>query len=213
MDSRRVWNDRESQSGAPHHAATRLLSVVRKKRRRWKPTVAECRYPNLLKRNFRAVRPNEKWVTDITYIRTRTGWLYLSVIKDLHDAFIVGYQMSRFQDFSLVDRTLDAALKDNIFNGSLLLHSDQGCQYTSHLYKQRLNEYGITPSTSRAGTPLDNTCVESFFGILKTECIYVESPQTAADAEKLVDEYIHYCNYERIQLKTGRTPYAVRTTV
>jgi putative transposase len=144
---------------------------------------------------------------------THTDWLYLSVIKDLHDAFIVGYQMSRLQDFSQVDRTLDAALKDNVFNGSLLLHSDQGCQYTSHLYKKHLDEYGITPSISRAGTPPDNACAESFFGILKTECIYIEKPQNAADAEKLVDEYIRYYKYERIQLKTGRTPYAIRTTV
>ena len=81
------------------------------------------------------------------------------------------------------------------------------------MYKQRLNEYGITPSMSRAGTPLDNACAESFFGILKTECLYIEKPQTAADAEKLVDEYIHYYNYERIQLKTGITPYAIRATV
>ncbi len=186
MDSSRVWDDCESQ---------------------------KCNYTNLLKRNFRAVRPNEKWVTDITSISTRIGWLYLSVIKDLHDAFIVGYQMSRLQGFTLVDRTLDAALKDNTFNGSLLLHSDQGSQYTSDLYKQRLNEYGITPSISRAGTPLDNAYAESFFDILKTECIYIEKSQTAAEAEKLVDEYIHYYNHERIQLKTGLTPYAIRATV
>lgn len=92
----------------------------------------------------------------------------------------------------------------------LTLHSDQGFQYTSHGYFNLTKEYGILPSMSRVGTPLDNASAESFFGTLKSECINRQKISNAQHAKKLIDEYIHFYNYERIQLKTKLTPYEKR---
>jgi transposase InsO family protein len=92
----------------------------------------------------------------------------------------------------------------------LILHSDQGFQYTSPGYFNLTKEYVILPSMSRAGTPLDNACAENFFGILKTECIYRRKPATNEEARLLIDDYINFYNYHRIQLKTKLTPYEKR---
>lgn len=104
-------------------------------------------------------------------------------------------------------RTVKAA---SAFVGStagLILHSDQGCQYTSYDYNSLTKTLGIVPSMSRPGSPYDNACIENFFSILKTECLYREKPQTIAEAIALVEEFIEYYNYERIQLRTGLTPF------
>lgn len=186
-----------------------LLSVVRRKKYR---NYGEHlhRYPNLLNRDFHADRPNQKWVTDISYIKTMQGTLYLSVIRDLYDNSIVAYKTSTKQNINLVLSTIRAAKKKEKVTAELQLHSDQGFQYTSHLYFKLTQSYSITPSMSRKGNPYDNALAENFFSILKTECIYRAKLQTYEEARYLIDEYIYFYNNERLQLKTKLTPLEKR---
>ena len=186
-----------------------LLSVVRR-RRYVKYGEALHRYPNLLNRNFVAEHPNQKWVTDITYIRTGQGFLYLSVIRDLYDNSIVAYKTSTQQTAHLVLSTLRAAKKKEKVTAELQLHSDQGFQYTSQAYFKLTQAYGITPSMSRRGNPYDNALAENFFSILKTECIYRTKITSFAEANRLIDEYIYFYNHQRIQTKTKLTPLEQR---
>jgi len=186
-----------------------LLSAVRR-RRYVKCGEALHRYPNLLNRNFAAERPNQKWVTDISYIRTGQGFLYLSVIRDLYDNSIVAYKTSTQQTVHLVLSTLRAAKKKEKVTAELQLHSDQGFQYTSQAYFKLTQAYGITPSMSRRGNPYDNALAENFFSILKTECIYRSKIATFAEANRLIDEYIYFYNHQRIQTKTKLTPLELR---
>ena len=187
-----------------------LLSVIRRKRYR------NCgehihRYPNLLNRDFKADRPNQKWVTDISYIKTGQGTLYLSVIRDLYDNSIVAYKTGTEQNVNLVLRTIKAAKRKEKITAELQLHSDQGFQYTSQAYFNLTQSYGITPSLSRRGNPYDNAMAENFFSILKTECIYRTKLRTYEEARLLIGQYIHFYNNERIQLKTKLTPQEKRS--
>lgn len=185
-----------------------LLLEIRRQRPLYLRQQQMHRYENILNRNFKAVKPNQKWVADISYIFTDESTLYLSDVKDLHDNFIVAFDMATKQDNALVLRTLKKAKKE-VANG-LVLHSDQGFQYTSRGYFNLTKQYGILPSMSKPGTPYDNACAENFFGILKTESIYRHHPKTIAEAKKLITDYIHFYNYERIQYKNMLTPYKKR---
>ncbi len=213
----RLWLIREYGLYINHKAVQRIMqkynlhAKVRRKCYRHYIRNENLRYSNILNQDFTTTQPNQKWVTDITYIQTPEGTLYLSVIEDLYGNFIMGYQMSNQQDYTLVDRTIRQAKESAGSAVGVILHSDQGCQYTSYSYKNLTKEYGITLSMSRKGTPYDNACIENFFSILKTECLYIEKPQTIAEAKQLVDEYIEYYNYERIQLQTGLTPYELHS--
>ena len=186
-----------------------LLSVVRRKKYRNYGEYLH-RYPNLLNRDFKAERPNQKWVTDISYIKTNQGTLYLSVIRDLYDNSIVSYKTGTEQNINLVLSTIREAKKREKVTAELQLHSDQGFQYTSHAYFKLTKSYNITPSMSRKGNPYDNALAENFFSILKTECIYRAKLQTYDEARQLICEYIHFYNNERIQLKTKLTPHEMR---
>ena len=187
-----------------------LLSVIRRKKYR---NYGEHlhKYPNLLNRDFSAERPNQKWVTDISYIHTKQGVLYLSVIRDLFDNSIVAYKTGTEQNINLVLSTIREAKKKEMITAELQLHSDQGFQYTSSAYFKLTQSYGITPSMSRRGNPYDNALAENFFSILKTECIYRVKLQTYEEARLLIGEYIHFYNNERIQLKTKLTPLEKRS--
>ena len=187
-----------------------LLSVIRRKKYR-KYTDVIHKFPNLLNQNFEADKPNQKWVTDISYIHTSQGVLYLSVIRDLYDNSIVAYKTSTTQNVALVLNTIKAAKKKEKITAELQLHSDQGFQYTSHGYFKLTQYYNITPSMSRKGNPYDNALAENFFSILKTECIYRTKLKTYEDARILISEYIHFYNNERIQLKTKLTPLEKRS--
>ena len=183
----------------------KLLSVVRRKKYRNYGKYLH-RYPNLLSRNFKAERPNQKWVTDISYIKTGQGTLYLSVIRDLYDNSIVAYKTGTEQNINLVLSTIRAAKRKEKVTAELQLHSDQGFQYTSHAYFKLTQSYNITPSMSRRGNPYEN-----FFSILKTECIYRVKLKTYEEARLLIDEYIRFYNNERIQTKTKLTPLELRS--
>ena len=186
-----------------------LLSVVRRKRYvKYGETLHK--YPNLLNRNFAAECPNQKWVTDISYIRTGQGFLYLSVIRDLYDNSIVAYKTGTEQNINLVLNTIKAAKRKEKVTAEVQLHSDQGFQYTSQAYFKLTQQYGITPSMSRRGNPYDNALAENFFSILKTECIHRVKIKTFAEARLLIDEYIYFYNHQRIQTKTKLTPMEFR---
>jgi transposase InsO family protein len=187
-----------------------LLSVIRR-RRFYKYGEYLHKYDNLWNQNFKAERPNQKWATDISYIHTKQGVLYLSIIRDLYDNSVVAYKTARQQTVNLVLDTIKAAKRKEKITAELQLHSDQGFQYTSQAYFKLTQSYNITPSMSSKGNPYDNAMAENFFSILKTECVYRRKLQTFEEARLLIDEYIYFYNHERIQLKTKLTPYELRS--
>lgn len=209
-----IWLERQ---GIHHNPKTilrvmqkyNLLSVVRRKKYRNYSNILH-KYSNLLNRDFKAGKPNQKWVTDISYIKTAQGTLYLSIIRDLFDNSIVAYKTGTEQNINLVLSTIRDAKKKEKVTAELQLHSDQGFQYTSHKYFKLTQSYGITPSMSRRGNPYDNALAENFFSILKTECIYRTKLKTYEEARLLIAEYIDFYNNERIQLKTKLTPLEKR---
>jgi transposase InsO family protein len=187
-----------------------LLSEIRR-RRKWVQLGWQAhKYQNHLKRQFWATHPNRKWVTDISYIHTSEGVLYLSIIRDLYDNSIVAYKTSATQTVNLVLDTIQIAMKKEKVAAELQLHSDQGAQYASQAYYELTKEYGIIPSMSSKGNPYDNAMAENFFSILKTECIYRHKPKTLHEANEMIDRYIHFYNHERIQVKTGEAPLTLR---
>ena len=189
-----------------------LLSEIRRCRKWINLGQQIHKYENLLKRQFRADRPNTKWVTDISYIHTKEGVLYLSMIRDLYDNSIVAYKTATQQTVNLVLDTIRLAMKKEKRKvaAELQLHSDQGAQYASQAYFELTKSYGITPSMSSKGNPYDNAMAENFFSILKTECIYRHKPKSFQEANDLIDRYIHFYNHERIQNKTGVAPLTLR---
>lgn len=202
-----------------HKAVLRLMnrmnihSVARKRKAYKKVTELGTyhRYENILNREFIASGPNQKWVTDITCVDTHQGWLYLSTIKDLYDGFIVAYCCSQNISVGLVTGTVQQAKQKEKVTEGLLLHSDQGSQYTSQPYHDLLvKEFSIIPSMSRRGNCWDNAPMESFFSHLKQEYLRQFKKTSFKETEQLIDEYIYFYNYERIQLKTRQTPYEIR---
>ena len=200
-----------------HKAVLRLMNrleirSVARKRRIYKNNQLETyhSYPNLLKRDFTATRPNQKWVTDVTYIQTREGWAYLSTIKYLYDSFIVSHQFGKENSVALVQQNLRKARQKEKVTDGLILHSDQGHQYTSQAYHVLTQQYNICPSMSRRANCWDNAPMENFFGHLKEEALRQIKTPTYEEAKQVVDEYIYFYNHERIQLKTRQTPYERR---
>ena len=189
-----------------------LLSEIRRKHK-WRQMGQQLhKYENLLNRQFTADQPNRKWVTDISYIQTKQGTLYLSIIRDLYDNSIVAYKTGTAQTVNLVLDTIRMAMKQEKkkVTAELQLHSDQGFQYCSPAYFKLTKEYGITPSMSRRGNCYDNAMAENFFSIIKTECIYRHKPKSFEEAKTLIDNYIYFYNHQRIQLKTGVAPLTLR---
>ncbi len=155
--------------------------------------------PNRLDRYFTATRPNEKWVSDITYVRTREGWLYLAVIIDLFSRKVVAHRTSSRMTADLVTNTLEAALHVRRPGRDLLHHSDRGSQYTSDEHVRILRRRGITISMSRSGECYDNAVAESFFATLKTEMIHRRRFATRSEATSAIFRYIEtFYNRERL---------------
>lgn len=215
---RRMWLWLESQG--IHHNPKTVLRVMKKynlladirRRRKWIQMGQQVhKYENLLNRDFHADKPNTKWVTDISYIHTSQGILYLSTIRDLYDNSIIAYKTGASQTVNLVLDTIRLAMKkEKKVAAELQLYSDQGFQYTSQAYFKLTQAYGITPSMSRRGNCYDNAMAENFFSILKTECIYRQKIASFQQANDLIDDFIHFYNHERIQLKTGVAPLSLR---
>lgn len=155
--------------------------------------------PNLLKRNFKAVAPNQKWATDITEFNVSGKKLYLSPIIDLFNQEIISYELTERPVFNQVTMMLEKAFKTIPNNTSLTLHSDQGWQYQMRQYQQLLKEKGIKQSMSRKGNCLDNAIIENFFGILKSEMFYLKKFNSINQLKQEIKEYILYYNNHRIK--------------
>ncbi|MDQ6422426.1 IS3 family transposase [Paenibacillus sp. LHD-117] len=224
---RRIEDELERQYGEKvnHKRVLRLMqqlglkAVIRRKRNyRNSYQVAEADgrvADNLLKRDFTADKPNQKWVTDVTQYRVEDERLYLSAIKDLCSSEIVAYHISNRNDNELVLKTFKDAFeaqKDATGQiAGLIVHSDQGFQYTSHAYHDMLPTVGAQISMSRRGNCLDNAAMESFFSHLKAEALYPYNIRSLEEAQRRIEEFIHFYNHERIQRKLNKlTPVEYR---
>lgn len=154
---------------------------------------------DLLKREFTAERPNQKWVTDVTEFNIRGAKLYLSPIMDLYNREIISYNISNRATFHQTMRMLEVAIKDIPDNAGLILHSDQGWQYQMKRYQFQLRKKGIRQSMSRKGNCLDNAVMENFFGLLKSELLYLQEFKSVDHFRKELEEYIDYYNNRRIK--------------
>ena len=179
-----------------------ISSIIRKKKKKYSK-VKHHKIPNLIKRDFNATKPNQKWSIDITYIHTISGVEYLCAIKDMYDKSIVSYNQSRFMDNELVLTTVKQAIKNVPYKQrkKLILHSDQGTHFIGKEYGLLLKHNKIRRSCSYKGSCVDNVPIESFFSALKTECIYLYKNITRELAKTLVDDYIKYYNFDRFQEK------------
>jgi putative transposase len=171
---------------------------LRRRREATSPGTLALKAPNLLDREFSAVLPNQKWVSDITYIDTSEGWLYLASILDLHSRRVVGWAMSDKMDAALVNQALQMALVNRQPSAGFLHHSDRGSQYTSEEYQQQLAALQCQVSMSRPGNCYDNAVMESFFATLKTECA-TSRFTSKAEARTALFEYIEgWYNRQRL---------------
>ncbi|WP_249365496.1 IS3 family transposase [Cytobacillus citreus] len=147
---------------------------------------------NVLNRQFKADKPNQSWVTDITYIPTNEGWLYLASVMDLYSRKIVGWSMDKTMTKELVMNALKMAYHRQKPGNGLIHHSDRGVQYASTEYQKLLKQYQMIGSMSRKGNCYDNACIESFHGILKRELVYQTRYRTRNEARKSIFEYIEF---------------------
>jgi transposase InsO family protein len=190
----------------------RELGLEGRRKRRFRPTTdSQHRFPvapNVLMRDFDVDAPNTAWVTDITYLATLEGWLYLAVIVDLFSRRVVGYAMSERIDRELVLDALGKALAQRPGARDLVHHSDRGSQYASHDYRNALDQAGITCSMSRRGDCWDNAVAESFFGTLKMELVYELPLLTRSATRSAVADYIEsFYNVRRRHSSLGyRSP-------
>jgi len=182
--------------------------IVGQKPRRWRPVTTKRQpgalsAPNLLNQDFSAEKPNQKWVTDITYIDTAEGWLYLAPVLDLYSRMVVGWAMADHMETSLVKDALCMALARRSPSPGWIHHSDQGSQYTSEIYQQHLTEHQCQVSMSRTGNCYDNATMESFIATLKKECVTYQFA-TQEQARTVIFEYIEvWYNRRRLHSSLG----------
>jgi transposase InsO family protein len=184
------------------------LGLRAKGTRKFKPAGSKKHHmstaPNLLGRQFALAKPNQVWVTDITYIRTNEGWLYLAVMIDLHSRLVVGWQMDTRMEQQLVCDALQAALLVRGTPKGVMIHSDQGSQYCSKAFRKLLEKHGLTQSMSRKGNCWDNAVAESFFATLKKAVIYGQKLQSREQTRNTVFEFIEsYYNRVRRHSNNG----------
>jgi transposase InsO family protein len=156
-------------------------------------------YDNLLKRDFSTTKLSEKWVTDVTEFPIGNKKLFLSAVMDLHDNYIVGYQLSNVNDVQLVEDSLLYALEIRKVDENLIIHSDRGMPYRSNRWKELMETYTINPSMSRKANCIDNACIESFFSFIKAERKELKIVKDIEEAKQIIYDYIRYYNHIRIQ--------------
>ena len=190
----------------------KLECVIRKKKKPYRRSVPHHIAENILDRNFKAEKPNEKWVTDVTEFKYSTSKkAYLSAIRDLYDGSIVSYVFGHRNNNKLVFKTLDQAIATLNDEEHPLIHSDRGFQYTSHGFKHRIDKAEMIHSMSRVGKCIDNGPMESFWGTLKCEKYYIHKYETFEELKRAIDEYIQFYNYDRYQDKlNGHSPIEYR---
>ena len=168
--------------------------------------------PNLIQRDFKATAPNQKWTTDITEFSLFGKKLYLSPILDMYNSEIISYNISERPTLHQVMDMLDKAFDKLPDNTHLVFHSDQGWQYQHKTYQYRLKEKGIKQSMSRKGNCLDNSIMENFFGLLKSELLYLKEFKSIEEFKNELERYIYYYNNKRIKGKLkGMSPVQYRT--
>lgn len=189
-----------------------LKCLVRmKKYRSYKGMIGKIA-PNILERNFHAEKPNEKWVTDISEFKLFGEKLYLSPVLDLYNGEIITYTIGSRPVYSLVSTMLDQAFSRLTDVDKPLIHSDQGWHYQMKQYRHALEERGIKQSMSRKGNCYDNAVIENFFGIMKSELLYLKEFESIAHFKQELSKYIHYYNNKRIKAKLkGMSPVQYRT--
>lgn len=180
---------------------------AKRKRRKFPKTtqrgIGRLAAPNLVKQEFNPILPNQVWASDITYIDTAEGWLYLAPVMDLFDREIIGWGMEEHMESDLVEAAFKMALKRRDVQPGWIHHSDQGSQYTSDSFRQLLAQVGCYPSNSSVGNCYDNAVMESFFSTLKTECAYAQF-STRAQARTVIFEYIEvWYNRKRLHSSLG----------
>lgn len=167
--------------------------------------------PNIIQRDFTATRPNQKWTTDITEFSLFGSKLYLSPILDMFNGEIISYSISERPVLKQVMDMLDEAFEKIPDHTNLIFHSDQGWQYQHKQYQKRLKDKGIRQSMSRKGNCLDNSIMENFFGLLKSELLYLRDFKSMKEFKVELEEYIHYYNTKRIKSKLkGLSPVQYR---
>ncbi|MCM3768823.1 IS3 family transposase, partial [Neobacillus niacini] len=167
--------------------------------------------PNILERDFKASKPNEKWVTDVTEFHLFGEKLYLSPVLDLYNGEIIAYNMEKRPVYPLVSKMLDKAFERLKGQDTPILHSDQGWHYQMSQYQHALKEHGITQSMSRKGNCLDNAVMENFFGLLKSELLYLKEFESIEHFKVELVKYIYYYNNKRIKAKLkGMSPVQYR---
>jgi len=188
-----------------------LKCLVRmKKYKSYKGSVGKIA-PNILDRNFTADAPNEKWVTDITEFKLFGEKLYLSPVLDLFNGEIITYTIGSRPTYSLVAEMLENALERLPEEHQLLMHSDQGWHYQMEKYRKRLESRGIVQSMSRKGNCYDNSVMENFFGIMKSEFLYLKEFESVEHFKEELEKYIEYYNTKRIKAKLKMSPVQYRT--
>ena len=189
-----------------------LICLLRKKKyRSYRGEVGKVT-PNLLQRDFRAEKPNQKWTTDITEFKLSGQKLYLSPIMDLFNGEIISYSLSKNPNFQQITEMLKDAFRKIPDNSQLILHSDQGWQYQMKVYQKMLKEKGIRQSMSRKGNCYDNSVIENFFGILKSEFYHNQKFSSTEYFSTELSEYMDYYNNRRIKVKLkGLSPVQFRT--
>ena len=165
--------------------------------------------PNLLNRDFRTEKPNQKWVTDVTEFSLFGEKLYLSPILDLHSRDLVSYTISDRPVLNMVTSMLDRAFEKISDGTDLILHSDQGWQYQHKQYQRMLQKKGIRQSMSRKGNCLDNAVIENFFGLLKSELLYLQKFESMEHFKRELIDYLDYYNNRRIKAKLKGLPPAL----
>lgn len=185
-----------------------VCRVRMKKYRSYKGEVGKIA-PNLLERNFESDKPNQKWVTDVTEFSLFGQRLYLSPILDLYSRDIVSYTISDRPVLSVVTTMLDNAFSQIPNRTNLILHSDQGWQYQHKQYRRMLRAKGVQQSMSRKGNCLDNAVIENFFGLLKSELLYLQKFESMEHFKAELIEYLDYYNNRRIKAKLKGLPPAI----
>jgi len=188
-----------------------LKSLVRmKKYRSYKGKIGKI-VPNILKRDFGATKPNEKWVTDVTEFHLFGEKLYLSPVLDLFNGEIIAYNIQNRPTYELVSKMLDKAFNCLSEGDAPVLHSDQGWHYQMKQYSNALKQQGISQSMSRKGNCLDNAVIENFFGLLKSELLYIQEFESMVHFKRELELYIEYYNHKRIKGKLkGLSPIQYR---
>ena len=216
---RRVYHQLRNEGYTLNHKTVQRLmqdlnlksQIRRVKYRSYRGEVGKTA-PNILNRDFEALRPNEKWATDVTEFKVADRKAYLSPIIDMFNGEIIAYTISDRPDLKMVMDMMHSAKRKIKDTSGVMLHSDQGWHYQHMQYQQTLKKYGITQSMSRKGNCLDNAVMENFFGIMKSELLYLQEFSDMEVFKRELRKYINYYNNDRIKLKlNGKSPVQYRT--